>query len=203
MTNRISANQSFIKTATHQTPKDGNTCCGDGFYIKETSDYFLCAIADGLGSGEHAKIASDAVIQTAKQNHNLELDDLMMLCNDVTKGTRGAAVALLKFDKRSGHFSYTNVGNIRFYLYAPDGNLTYPLPVKGFLSGRKQKIQVQTFPYKPNSQFLIHTDGLDLKEVRAFFSSRMNIEQLSAQLKAKLSSHKDDVTFILGELQTN
>ncbi|TYR78358.1 SpoIIE family protein phosphatase [Priestia megaterium] len=196
----LESNVQRVKTEVYQAPKKGNVCCGDSYYVKETKDYFLCVIADGLGSGEQAMAASTAVTQVAESYHHLDIEQLMSMCNDVSRGTRGAAVALLKFDKHKQQFAYTNVGNIRFYLYSPNGELTYPLPVKGFLSGKMQKFRTQTFSYQPGSKFLIHTDGLELKEIKSLFTRYINIIQMSEHLKKEICSYNDDITYIVGEL---
>jgi negative regulator of sigma-B (phosphoserine phosphatase) len=108
----------------------------------------------------------------------------------------------LKIDKKHNEFHYTNVGNIRFYLYSPEGKLTYPLPIQGFLSGKIQKFRTQTFPYDSGSKFLIHTDGLELKEIKSVFANSMNVDQLSTRLQAAIRSHNDDITYIAGHLPT-
>ncbi|MEM4997487.1 phosphoserine phosphatase [Priestia aryabhattai] len=198
----VDPNTKSIQTHIYQEPKQGNVCCGDSYYVKETDDYFLCAVADGLGSGEQARAASVAVTDVAKGHHHLDVDEIISKCNKATRHTRGAAVAILKIDKKHNEFHYTNVGNIRFYLYSPEGKLTYPLPIQGFLSGKIQKFRTQTFPYDSGSKFLIHTDGLELKEIKSVFANSMNVDQLSTRLQAAIRSHNDDITYIAGHLPT-
>ncbi|MFC3882463.1 PP2C family serine/threonine-protein phosphatase [Bacillus songklensis] len=191
-----------VQIETYQKPKKGNTHCGDSLYIKETDEYLLCVVADGLGSGEHALAASSSITETAKRHHADSVDELMVKCNEAVKNTRGAAVAILKFYKQTYEFAYNNIGNIRFYLYSPDGMLTYPLPVKGFLSGKPQRFRTQTFSFHPESRFLIHTDGLELKEVKSMFSKPLSIGQLSMHLQNSILSNNDDITYVLGYLMT-
>jgi negative regulator of sigma-B (phosphoserine phosphatase) len=186
---------------TFQQPKKGNIHCGDSFYVKENDDYLLCVVADGLGSGEHAMLASSSITETARNHADDNVDELMVKCNEAVRNTRGAAVAILKFYKRTYEFAYNNVGNIRFYLYSPEGVLTYPLPVKGFLSGRiQQRFHTQTFAFRPDSRFLIHTDGLEVKEVKSMFTKPVSVKQLSWELKQSIASSpaKDDITYVIG-----
>lgn len=192
-----------VQVETYQRAKKGNVHCGDSFYIKETDEYLLCVVADGLGSGEQAMIASSAVTETAKRYCDDSVDELMAKCNEAVRNTRGAAVAILKFDKQTYKFAYNNIGNIRFYLYSPEGVLTYPLPVKGFLSGRvQQRFRTQTFAFRPKSRFLIHTDGLELKEVKSMFARPVSIEQLSSQIQHSILSTNDDITYVIGHLNS-
>lgn len=192
-----------VQVETYQRAKKGNVHCGDSFYIKETDEYLLCVVADGLGSGEQAMIASSAVTETANRYCDDSVDELMAKCNEAVRNTRGAAVAILKFYKHTYKFAYNNIGNIRFYLYSPEGVLTYPLPVKGFLSGRvQQRFRTQTFAFQPESRFLIHTDGLELKEVKSMFVRPVSIEQLSSQIQHSILSTNDDITYVIGHLNS-
>ncbi|MEW4286581.1 PP2C family serine/threonine-protein phosphatase [Priestia koreensis] len=194
------AKSSGVEIQTYQAAKKGNIHCGDSFYVRETDDYLLCVMADGLGSGEHAMKASQAVTDVARLHSDDDVEELMHKCNQAVLNTRGAVVAVLKFYKQTKQFVYSNVGNIKFYLYSPEGALVYPLPVKGFLSGRAQKFQVQRFRYEEGSRFLMHTDGLELKEVKSLFTRTYLIASISQHLQSMLQDGKDDVSYILGSL---
>ena len=77
-------------------PKNNNVYCGDSFYITINDDYFLCVLADGLGSGEFAYESSQAVVSIVKANPDEDVDTLMDYANKVLVRKRGAAVAILK-----------------------------------------------------------------------------------------------------------
>ncbi|WP_110112029.1 PP2C family serine/threonine-protein phosphatase [Bacillus sp. CGMCC 1.16541] len=189
-----------VKLEVYQAAKKGNHYCGDSYYVKETEDYFLCVMADGLGSGEYAMKASSAITNVVSLYPHADVEELMRRCNDATKNTRGAAVAVLKFYKKTFQFVYSNIGNIRFYLYSPDGKLTYPLPIKGFLSGKIQRFRTQVFSFEPGSRFLIHTDGLNLREIKSVFSKTSKIQQMSTELQSKIISNDDDITYVIGHI---
>ncbi|HYK74435.1 MAG TPA: PP2C family serine/threonine-protein phosphatase, partial [Pseudoneobacillus sp.] len=148
-----------IEVYAHQSIKEGKTQCGDGYFYFETDEYFICVVADGLGSGQYAHEAALAVTQIIEENHQESVEVLMKESNRVLLEKRGAAVSIFKVYFQSREFVYSCVGNIRFYLYTPNGNLIYPLPVSGYLSGRPQVYHTQRFSYEPNSKFIIHSDG--------------------------------------------
>ncbi|MBM7705030.1 PP2C family serine/threonine-protein phosphatase [Metabacillus iocasae] len=190
----------LVEVEVYQVAKKGNHHCGDSYFVKETDEYFLCVMADGLGSGEHAMKASSAITDVVSLYPHEDVEELMVKCNEATKNTRGAAVAILKFYKKTFQFVYSNIGNIRFYLYSPGGKLTYPLPIKGFLSGRAQRFRTQMFSFEPESRFLIHTDGLNLREIKSVFSKTTKIQQMSTELQSKIDSNSDDITYVIGHI---
>ncbi|MBS4197256.1 PP2C family serine/threonine-protein phosphatase [Lederbergia citri] len=183
-----------------QTAKDSNLINGDSFYLTLTDDYFLCILADGLGSGEYAHEASQAAVSVVKSNPEENVETLMDFCNKVLIRKRGAAVAILKVDFKQREFEYSCVGNIRFYLYTPAGKLTYPMPVTGYLSGKPQKYRTQKYTYEPNSKFLIHSDGFVNVNTKDLLNSCQSILALVAHLKVKQVNRSDDMSFIVGTL---
>jgi negative regulator of sigma-B (phosphoserine phosphatase) len=193
--------QEHVEVYTFQSAKEGKQFCGDSYFLTATDDYFLCVLADGLGSGEFAYEASHAVAEVVEQHPDEDVDTLMNYCNEVLVQKRGAAVAIFKADFNKHEFVYSCVGNIRFYLYTPSGKLTYPLPVTGYLSGRPQVFRTQHFPFEPNSKFLIHSDGVQVKSSKSLLKSCRSLEVIAEEMISQQPSREDDSTFIIGSLQ--
>ncbi|WP_100330101.1 PP2C family serine/threonine-protein phosphatase [Bacillus xiapuensis] len=188
-----------IEVYATQTAKNNNFLCGDSYFIHETEDYLICVLADGLGSGEFAYESAAAVTKVVEDNHQETVDCLMSLSNDVLQQKRGAAVAIFKADFKRQEFEYSCVGNIRFYLYTEDGKLTYPLPVTGYLSGRPQVYRTRRFAYETNCKFLLHSDGVQLLNVKSLLQNR-SIHQIAYILEGESMQTNDDSTFIIGSL---
>lgn len=189
-----------VEAIAAQSSKDGKALCGDDYFFLATDDYFVCVLADGLGSGEFAHESSRAVTNVVRESHGKDVDSLMELCNRVLLQKRGAAVAIFKVYFNELRFHYSCVGNIRFYLYPPNGKLVYPLPVTGYMSGRKQRFHTQVFSYVPNSRFLIHSDGFEMRGTKDFFGLSSSLEVSANQLEHTNSAASDDITFIFGSL---
>jgi len=189
-----------LELFVHQTTKAGNKECGDSYFYKATDEYFICVVADGLGSGRYAHEASSAVISVVEEYHHENLDSLMSRCNQVLYQKRGAAVSIMKvyFDRKE--FVYSGVGNIRFYLYSPQGKLTYPLPVTGYLSGKPQAFHTQTFAYEPESKFLIYSDGFEIHGAKSLLGGYRSTKAIADEIKQNHVDGNDDATFILGSL---
>jgi negative regulator of sigma-B (phosphoserine phosphatase) len=163
-------------------------------------DYFICALADGLGSGEYANESSSAISALVEKNHDEDVNVLIDLCNQELKNKRGATVSILKINFKSNQFTYSSVGNIRFILSSPSGSFIYPLPILGFLSGKPQKYRTQTYSYEKGSKFIIHTDGLVLPAVKTLLNKGQSVEELSRYLDVYTKTRKDDLTYIVGQL---
>jgi phosphoserine phosphatase RsbX len=176
---------SIASVSSYQKPKKGNDLCGDSFYVKETEDYLVCAVADGLGSGKLAKQASGAATEIIDQNHQESVESLMELCNQGLRGTRGAVIAIVKVDYKNKTASYSGIGNIRFIISAERQRAIHPLPNVGFLVGKPQRFKVQEFKYEKELTFMLYSDGMD-------------IHTQSRSLLTKMISPKDSVNFISG-----
>ena len=191
---------SRVQLIASQSPKQGKMLCGDDYYFEVTDNYFICVLADGLGSGEHAHESSRTVTDVVREFQGQDVDDIMMHCNQALQGKRGAAVAILKVDFKKKDFQYSCVGNIRFYLYPPNGKMIYPLPVTGYLSGRKQHFRTQRFTYTPSTKFFIHSDGFEMKGTKNFLRCAGSLEEAAKKLESQNSALNDDITFIFGSL---
>jgi phosphoserine phosphatase RsbX len=195
----LESNQ-HIQTLAYQIQKKGNTCNGDSFYIKATEDYFICSVADGLGSGVYAHDSSNAIREVVEQHHHEEVEILIDYCNKVLKDKRGATVSLFKVDFSHRKITYSSVGNIRFVLYSPPGKFIYPFPVIGYLSGKPQKYCIETFSYEKDSKFIIHTDGLHIPAIKPLLVNFRSIEVLANHLNMYTNTSNDDLTYIVGQL---
>lgn len=190
----------YVQARAFQIQKEGNSFNGDSFFMKATDEYFICSVADGLGSGLYANHSSDAVRKVIEEHHHEEVEVLMDYCNQALKSKRGATVSVLKAHFQRKEVTYCSVGNIQFVFYLPSGLYIYPIPVTGFLSGKPQTYRIETFPYEENSKFMMHTDGLHLPSIKQELTRFQSIEDMSNHLKLHMTKRKDDATFLVGQL---
>lgn len=87
-----------------------------------------------------------------------------------------------------------------FFMYSPNGKLTFPLPVTGYLSGRRQIYHTQRFTNEPQSKFLIFSDGYELQGIKALLNGMFSIKSIANEIKTKHTKTNDDSTFIIGSL---
>ena len=128
----------------YQEAKSGNRECGDTYFIHAEEDYFICAIADGLGNGPIARQSSQIIPKVLKEYHHESIDELLSRCNEHMVQKRGAAVAIVKVDYKQKTIQYSCVGNVRFYMLHDCGKMIYPLPVMGYLIRETPKVKDAT-----------------------------------------------------------
>lgn len=187
--------------STLQKNKTGKNCCGDSFFLKETDEYLICAVADGLGSGEEAKESSAAAISVVKANHDEDISYIMEKCNKILRNKRGVVISIFKAEFARKEISYCCVGNIRFELSSPSGKSVKPLPDRGFLSGRPHQYRIQQFQYEKESIFFLYSDGLSFGSIRELecIHSPSEITNIVNQRIEQQMSVNDDVTLLVGK----
>ena len=191
-----------VELVVMQEAKDSASFCGDSYYCITTESYFLCVLADGLGSGEFAYVSSNAVIEVVKKHHDLPLDELIAICNEQLANKRGAAVAIMRVFFDRDEFEIVSVGNIRFFLFLPsEKKLIYPLPVTGFLSGKSKKFKVETYRREKDSKFILFSDGMVVKGVKSKLSEHnISLKCVGEELWSENTAQADDITMIIGSL---
>lgn len=191
---------SFVQACIFNEAKKGYYESGDSYHTVLTDDYFICSVADGLGSGPVARESSQVIPQILKEHHHETIDELMQRFNGLMVQKRGAAVAIFKVDFKRKTLEYSCVGNIRFYMYRKGTDeMIYPLPVMGYLSGRPQKLRTQLYTYVEDDLFLIHSDGVDLRNPKSMMRQAGTPERLYYDILRSIETG-DDATFIAGSL---
>lgn len=190
----------YLEVFVYQEAKEGNHECGDTYFTFMNDQYFLCAIADGLGNGPIARQSSEIIPMILAEYHHETIDELLLRSNELMMHKRGAAVAIVKVDFAAKTIEYSCVGNIKFYMTRRDDEkMIYPLPVMGYLSGRPQKLKTQKYTYKPGDLFLLHSDGVVMNNPKESMRKSSGAFDLHQTLIHTIE-HGDDATFIAGSL---
>jgi phosphoserine phosphatase RsbX len=188
-----------IEAYVYQGVKNGNRESGDTYFIHTEEDYFICAIADGLGSGPIARQSAQIIPKVLNEYHHESIDELLSRCNEHMVQKRGAAVAVVKVDYKKKTIQYSCVGNVRLYILQNRIKMIYPLPVMGYLSGRPQKLKTQQYDYHEGDLFFLHSDGVTLKSPRASLKESSGPYELYRNVLQSVDNG-DDTTFIAGSL---
>ncbi|MFC0472367.1 SpoIIE family protein phosphatase [Halalkalibacter kiskunsagensis] len=193
-------NSEKIEVAAFEQAKRGNACCGDAHSVIHTDEYTICAVADGLGSGEQALDSALAAIVKIESYHSLTVSQMVEACNDALHDKRGAVLTVLKIDHKKQEISYCNYGNIGFVMYLPDGNTIQPIPSRGYLSGKKTNFKSSFFPYKRGSSFLLYSDGAKKRPNKDLLVQMTSPIEASSYLFSRDEIVSDDVTMLVGRL---
>jgi negative regulator of sigma-B (phosphoserine phosphatase) len=190
-----------VDLSTFQRSKVEGECNGDSFYTKETEDYFVCLVADGLGSGQAAHDASIKAVKVVEDHHDQDVETLIQLCNDALANTRGAVLTLFKVHFKNQILEYCGIGNIRLIIGLPTGKLIHAIPKSGFLSGKPTKFDVRHIEYQEGSMFIAYSDGVELSSPDKRNVMRARSPKIaSSYLKQKCLDTVDDMTCVIGKL---
>lgn len=186
-----------VEAYVYNTAKHGNVESGDVYYVHAGEDYFICAIADGLGNGVVARQSAEIIPQVLAEHHHESLDELLSRCNEHMVQKRGAAVAIVRVNYKDSTIEYSCIGNVRLYILHGKEKMIYPLPVMGYLSGRPQKMNTQKYDYSIGDLFFLHSDGVELNNPKESLKQSSNAMDLYNIIKES-ANPGDDATFIAG-----
>jgi len=186
-----------VDVAVYQQAKEGNYYCGDSYFYKESDNEFICAIADGLGSGEYAKESSQIVIDIIQTNSHATVDELVKECNEKLIGKRGVVIGILKFDFVSKMYTYSSIGNIGMMTVTEGRKKKRNIPNSGYLAGYKRPFKVVQGKLEPDMNFIMFSDGVLENELTKNYFINKDVHMIIRTYKYMTkTSAKDDTTLI-------
>ena len=140
-------------------PKPGEQQSGDGWIAQCGRDLVTITIADGLGHGDAAAIASRAVLNVIKEHPEREIDVMLHDAHAAVRATRGAAVGVARIRPAEGRLDFAGTGNIAATITAQESTRkTVSLP--GIVGHEMRKVQIFTYPWSASAVLVMHSDGL-------------------------------------------
>ncbi|RSL29155.1 hypothetical protein D7Z54_32750 [Salibacterium salarium] len=192
---------SKVVISTFQQVKQGNKRCGDDYVTIETDSYFICALADGLGSGERAYCSASTAMEVVRDYHDEDVPFILERCNRALIQERGVVISILKFSFDTKEIIYGNIGNIETFLFSREGNMRRPIPAPGYLSGRKFQYRMDRFQISEGSHFVLHSDGMTISRSDQQSIKHAGCPNTSIQeLAQKAQKQNDDITVIIGRM---
>jgi phosphoserine phosphatase RsbX len=201
-------NQFTFETHTFsafQKPKNKHKACGDSYWLKETDDEMICVIADGLGSGEQAQLASRAAVETVQQYETHPVMDIVNHVNEEQRNFRGVVLSIVKYNKKTEWLEFCGVGNISLKIISGPNMVLQPRPKNGFLSGRPVQLDVQQMKMPRNSWLTMYSDGiyLQVKKLDLLYNVLTNCtyKEINEYLEMEPANYlkQDDITIIIGK----
>ncbi|RWZ52384.1 indirect negative regulator of sigma-B activity [Halobacillus fulvus] len=186
-----------MNLAVYQKSKKGNYYCGDSYFYNETEDTFLCAIADGLGSGELAFESSKAVMNVIEHNPEATIETLVKKCNDALSGKRGVVLGLLRVDFNRRTYSYSSIGNIGVIIIDAEGKKKRNIPLAGYLAGYPKKLRVTKGDLQKGMKFLMFSDGVMDRRLPSSLTSSKGVEHIIDNYKELYGKSRDDDTTLI------
>jgi anti-sigma regulatory factor (Ser/Thr protein kinase) len=139
--------------------KAGEDVCGDSWTAAETRDEYSVMVADGLGHGLGAADAAHAAVRCFEAAPALGPGDQISAVHLALRGTRGAAVAVARVNRRAGVVAFAGVGNVAGCIVGKEG-VRQLVSLNGTAGHTVRKVNEFTYPWPEEALLIMHTDGL-------------------------------------------
>jgi anti-sigma regulatory factor (Ser/Thr protein kinase) len=140
--------------------KPGEEVCGDSWGCARTDQFQVILVADGLGHGLDARLASTEAVRQLYENPDLPPKPLLTRVHQALRSTRGAAVAIAQIDWARGKLTYAGVGNIAARIYAGSEGRQNLVSLNGTAGHQCERIQEFSYAWPENGLLVLHSDGL-------------------------------------------
>ena len=181
-------------------PIAGEEMCGDAFDVAESDGLLAIALADGLGHGPDAALASERAVALVPAHPTLAPGELLQLAHQALHATRGAAMALASIRQNAGEIRFCGVGNISACVMAPQsGTRRHLLSHNGIVGSNLRKVQEFVHPWTEESIIVLHSDGIgtrwDLAAYAGLASCHASI--IAAVLYRDFARMRDDAAVLV------
>jgi anti-sigma regulatory factor (Ser/Thr protein kinase) len=151
---------SSIHLGAVNVSKSGEEVCGDSWGAAWINQELAILVADGLGHGLDARLASVEAVRQLQENPELGPKPLLMRIHQALRSTRGAAVAIARIDTARGKLTFAGVGNISGRIYAGSEARQSLVSLNGTAGHQCERIQEFSYPWPADGLLLLHSDGL-------------------------------------------
>jgi anti-sigma regulatory factor (Ser/Thr protein kinase) len=141
-------------------PLTGESVSGDAYAVRGEGDRRQMLVADGLGHGGLAAIASREAVRAFLTGPVVPPAAAVEVLHKALGHTRGAALAVAELDTSAGLVRYAGLGNIVGTVLAQDGTRRGMISMPGIAGHQRRQIRAYDYPLAPGSVVLMHTDGV-------------------------------------------
>jgi hypothetical protein len=140
--------------------KTGQTFCGDSWGVVEDHDFTTVLVADGLGHGYEASLASQEAVRVLREQRGYGPKELLELVHLALRSSRGAAVAVARIDRMRRTLSFAGAGNIAAQTYSGAQPRQHLVSVNGTAGHQVQQLREFNYPWPDKGMLILHSDGL-------------------------------------------
>ena len=138
----------------------GEEVCGDAWGSARNGQDLVILVADGLGHGTEARLASTEAVRQLYDNPDLPPKALLTRIHQALRSTRGAAVAIAHIDGVRGKLTFAGVGNISARIYAGSQGRQNLVSLNGTAGHQCDRIQDFSYSWPEDGLLVLHSDGL-------------------------------------------
>ena len=146
---------------------EGESECGDAHVVATMPQGVLAAVVDGLGHGCEAAAAARIAVETLEARRGLAVIDLMTICHEALRKTRGAVLSLAFFNTADDTMTWLGVGNVEGILLRANPS-QHPqkeslLLRSGVVGYQMASLRAATLPLFFGDMLIFVTDGIDAR----------------------------------------
>lgn len=187
-----------LEVGAVSVPKPGESVCGDSWAFLDRAGGALVVIADGLGHGPDAAIASREAVRVTRERAGLMPAALVAVIHSALLPTRGAAVAVAALDFGSQIVSFAGAGNVAGVIRSGDGT-RHMVSLNGTVGREALKLQEFAYPWPKGALLIMHSDGLgsrwDLDQYSGLAERHPSL--IAGLLYRDFQRGRDDVTVVV------
>jgi anti-sigma regulatory factor (Ser/Thr protein kinase) len=174
----------------------GEEHCGDGWALNGNGASRVM-ITDGLGHGRQAWQATTTALRVFLESSSAEPAQMLRLADGALRSTRGAAVAVVQFDRERNELVFAGAGNIAGRALTGDTERNF-ISHNGIVGQEIRRIQEFVYPWQENALVVLHSDGLQTRwSLDAYPGLRTRHASLiAAVLYRDFRRPKDDITVL-------
>ena len=140
--------------------KPGEDVSGDSWGSAYDGEHLVIIVADGLGHGLEARLASTEAVRQLYENPELSPKALLLRVHQALRSTRGAAVAVARIDSQRGKLTFAGVGNVSARIYAGSESRQNLVSLNGTAGHQCERIQEFSYAWPGDGLLVLHSDGL-------------------------------------------
>ena len=178
--------------------KQGRLVSGDTYVFIDERDTTLVALIDGLGSGNAAHEAATLAKECIIEHPQTFLPDLLNLCHQALRGTRGAVIMCMRVDRLRAKVSFSGVGNIGVRVFSDTP--IKPISRNGIVGFRMTNVREFSYPYTPGDVFVLHSDGISTRffvDERWIRDPNTDLQEVAEDIAENHGKENDDVTIVV------
>ena len=149
-----------LRVSAVNLPKPGQDVSGDAWGAVRYSDSIVILLADGLGHGMEANVASSAAVRMLRLHPGLSPAALLERVHRALHSTRGAAVAVASIDTVHQKITFAGAGNISARIYEGSQPRHHLVSVNGTAGHHTERLQEFSYPWPADGLLQLHSDGL-------------------------------------------
>jgi anti-sigma regulatory factor (Ser/Thr protein kinase) len=142
-------------------PKPGQESCGDSWGALQSEGHLTILVADGLGHGPDANVASAEAVRMLRNYPELGPKALLERVHLALRSTRGAAVAIASLDLETAKLTFAGVGNISGQIYSPTQGRRHLVSANGTAGHECLRLREFVYNWPSDALLVLHSDGLN------------------------------------------